>query len=140
MRRGGRFRFQSTMDRFCCFFPLFFSLNAVRRLVTPCLIQTPSSGTCPNANKRDAKGDHGSEPCDQGERSGAGGQPCLWWSQGCTIGCDKCTGVLKQGRQCTGTLEPTLPKWAWTMNVNGTDSADPKAKDTFRYFPWRAPG
>lgn len=116
--------------------------NAVDRFLPQFLAgqspQTPC--TCPNANSRDAGGDHGSKPCDQGERSGAGGQPCLWWSQGCTIGCDKCTGVLKEGRQCNGTMEPTLPKWAWTMNVNGTDSADPKAKDAFRYFPWRAPG
>ena len=100
--------------------------------------QTPC--TCPNAEKRDKGGDHGSEPCEQGERSGAGGQPCLWWSQGCTIGCEKCTGLLRDGRQCNSTFEPTLPRSAWTMNVNGTDSADPKAKDHYRYFPWRAPG
>ena len=101
--------------------------------------QTPC--TCLNAGHRDAHGDHGSLPCDQGTRADASGQPCLWWSQGCTIGCDTCTGVLKSpGRYCNGTLQPTLPKWAWTMNVDGKDSADPKDKDTYRYFPWRAPG
>ena len=26
-------------------------------------------------------------PCDQGLRANGGGQPCLWWSQGCSIGC-----------------------------------------------------
>ena len=26
------------------------------------------------------------------------------------------------------------------MNVKGKDSADPKDKDYYRYFPWRAPG
>jgi hypothetical protein len=100
--------------------------------------QTPC--TCPNSQQRDHNGDHGSSPCEQGNRSDADGQPCLWWSQGCTIGCDTCTGILKGGRQCSSTLEPTLPKRFWTMNVNGTDSADPAAHDTYRYFPWRAPG
>ena len=101
--------------------------------------QTPC--TCPNAGQRDKTGDHGSLPCDQGARADAGGQPCLWWSQGCTIGCETCTGILKSpGRYCNGTLEPTLPKWAWTMNVNGKDSKDPKDKDSYRYFPWRYPG
>lgn len=90
---------------------------------------------------RDSHGDHGSLPCDQGLRVDAGGQPCLWWSQGCTLGCDVCTGVLKSpGRYCNSTLQPTLPKHAWTMNVAGKDSPDPKDKDTYRYFPWRYPG
>ena len=61
-------------------------------------------------------------------------------SQGCNIGCEACTGMLLPGRQCNSTLEPTLPKWAWTMNVAGRDSADPKDHDSYRYFPWRAPG
>lgn len=30
--------------------------------------------------------------CDMGaaRTAGGGGQPCLWWSQGCTIGCPVC--------------------------------------------------
>ena len=28
--------------------------------------------------------------CDQGLRGKADGQACLWWSQGCSIGCEKC--------------------------------------------------
>jgi hypothetical protein len=48
--------------------------------------------------------------------------------------------MLLPGRQCNSTLEPTLPKRAWTMNVAGKDSADPKDHDAYRYFPWRAPG
>jgi hypothetical protein len=118
------------------------SRNALDRFLPPFLHgqspQTPC--TCPNARTRDHDGDHGSLPCEQGNRSLAGGQPCLWWSQGCTLGCDICTGILKAGRQCNGTLEPTLPKKYWTMNVGGKDSADPKDHDTYRYFPWRAPG
>ena len=31
-----------------------------------------------NGEGRDAGGDHGSMPCDQGMRAQAGGQPCLW--------------------------------------------------------------
>ena len=77
------------------------------------------------AGRRDKTGDHGSLPCDQGARVDGGGQPCLWWSQGCTIGCETCTGVLKgPGRYCNGTLQPTLPKWAWTMNGPSLQSRD----------------
>ena len=41
----------------------------------------PSAGeACTCANKKQ---------CDMGVRAkGGGGQPCLWWSQGCSIGCD----------------------------------------------------
>mmetsp|Transcript_46081 Transcript_46081/g.76151 ORF Transcript_46081/g.76151 Transcript_46081/m.76151 type:complete len:404 (+) Transcript_46081:46-1257(+) len=99
--------------------------------------QTPC--TCPNRGTRDASGDHGSMPCNQGGRSTAGGQPCLWWSQGCTIGCNTCTGVDIQShgkRLCNATLEPTLPDRARTMNL-GVHSGP---HDTYRYHPWRAPG
>ena len=34
------------------------------------------------------------QPCDQGLRVNGGGQPCLWWSQGCSIGCAKCATDL----------------------------------------------
>ena len=98
---------------------------------TPC--------TCPNGKKRDKDGDHGSLPCDEGVRALAGGQTCLWWSQGCTIGCSACTGDDKTqsfGRRLCedATTEPTLPKWAFTMGVGGNGS------DAFKYNPWRAPG
>ena len=78
-------------------------------------------------------------PCDEGLRNTSGGQPCLWWSQGCTIGCDRCNhvDVQTEGRRlCNGTLEPTLPDWARTMNF-GVDGG---AADRWRYHPWRAPG
>jgi len=100
--------------------------------------QTPC--TCPNAGHRDQRGDHGSLPCDEGLRALAGGQPCLWWSQGCTIGCDKCTGDTQTQtggkRLCNGTLEPTLPREAYTMNMDIHASE----VDVYRYHPWRAPG
>merc|ERR1712216_382565 len=100
--------------------------------------QTPC--TCPNRGARDKSGDHGSLPCDEGLRAVAGGQPCLWWSQGCTIGCEHCTGDTQTQsggkRLCNGTLEPTLPRWAYTMNlgINQTEH------DVFKYHPWRPPG
>mmetsp|Transcript_41788 Transcript_41788/g.135106 ORF Transcript_41788/g.135106 Transcript_41788/m.135106 type:complete len:259 (+) Transcript_41788:109-885(+) len=32
-----------------------------------------------------------SKPCEMGVRADGGrGQPCLWWSQGCSIGCEYC--------------------------------------------------
>lgn len=39
------------------------------------------AGTCAN-----------SKACEMGSHreQGGGGQPCLWWSQGCSIGCDYC--------------------------------------------------
>lgn len=43
---------------------------------TPC--------TCTNGNG------NGKEGCDRGLRGKADGQACLWWSQGCSIGCAKC--------------------------------------------------
>ena len=116
------------------------SRNAVDRFLPEFLNgqspQTPC--TCPNRWGRNHTGDHGSLPCDQGKRATAGGQPCLWWSQGCTIGCKACTGDTKTQsfgkRLCNGTLEPTLPNYAKTMAV-GSDG-----HDSFRYNPWRAPG
>ena len=41
--------------------------------------------------------------CDQGLRAGGGGQPCLWWSQGCSIGCAECaTDIMGPKGQAGG--------------------------------------
>lgn len=32
--------------------------------------------------------------CDQGIRATGGGQSCWWWSQGCSIGCERCATEL----------------------------------------------
>merc|ERR1712196_344313 len=80
--------------------------------------QTPC--TCPNRYPRNATGDHGSVPCNQGLRAPSGGQACLWWSQGCTIGCNECTGLPLQTngkRWCNSSFEPVLPMYARTMNI-----------------------
>lgn len=104
--------------------------------------------------------------CDQGLRSNGGGQPCLWWSQGCSIGCSKCatdwigpTGAAggnppkasKIGfnkRFCNASfnsagapaplINSTLPREAWTMNVNAVEGS--AQEDPYRFNPWRAPG
>ena len=48
---------------------------------------------------------NGTEPCEAG-------QGCFWFSQGCTIGCEKCDGNgarVAGGRNvCNTTMEPTL--------------------------------
>ena len=51
-----------------------------------------------------------------------GGQPCLWFSQGCSIGCPTCTGIGSHTNVslCGATMKPTLPVHAWTMNRGAT--------------------
>ena len=95
--------------------------------------------------------------CDMGLRGGfdgqGDGQSCLWWSQGCSIGCKTCatetgevniTGNPPQAgkigfrkRYCDSTLESTLPREAWTLNVDVVEFSE---EDSYRYNPWRAPG
>lgn len=77
--------------------------------------------------------------CREGTRATGGGQPCLWFSQGCTIGCESCTGIGSHTskRLCESTVEPTLPKYAWTMNRWAVEGS---ANDSYRYNPWRRPG
>jgi len=105
--------------------------------------------------------------CDMGVRTeGGGGQPCLWWSQGCSIGCEVCTtNMTADGKHPTtpvlGNLPhtdksgfrksycdnpktgPVLPKYntkgdlLWTMNIHAVPGA---VNDSYRYNPWRAPG
>ena len=78
--------------------------------------------------------------CEQGIRAAGGGQPCLWFSQGCTIGCSMCTGIGSHSDYslCNdSTVTATLPKYAWTMNRNVTEGS---AQDSYAFNPWRAPG
>ena len=77
--------------------------------------------------------------CDEGIREAGGGQPCLWFSQGCTIGCPACTGVGSHSAVslCNSTMQPTLPKYAWTMNRWAVEGSK---NDSYRFNPWRAPG
>jgi len=112
--------------------------------------RSPSKAcTCDNGNGNAQDG------CDRGNRANADGQSCLWWSQGCSIGCDKCatetagetpihgnppqTGKIGFGKSyCSNPkTNATLPKYAWTMNMNATEGSE---EDRYRFNPWRAPG
>lgn len=110
------------------------------------------SCTCANKQK-----------CDMGVRAeGGAGQPCLWWSQGCSIGCEYCATDPRHPanngsiptRQITGAWphddkagfrtaycdapgKSVLPKPYWTMNRHAVEGA---VNDSYRYNPWRAPG
>ena len=95
-------------------------------------------------------------------KEGGSGQPCLWWSQGCSIGCDFCitdprhkaNGGAIPTREITGgwphadkagfrtaycdePAQPVLPKKFWTMNRHAVEGA---VNDSYRFNPWRAPG
>ena len=74
--------------------------------------------------------------CEAGRaRTETNGQPCLWFSQGCSPGCKTCTGTNGHTNRplCKEAMEPT--------NVDpATRTEDPTDPTSFRYTPWRAPG
>jgi hypothetical protein len=106
-----------------------------------------------------------SEACDLGDarKVGGAGQGCLWWSQGCSIGCDYCLTDPKHPdnkgkiptKAITGNAphddkagfrksycaapktKSVLPKEYWTMNIHAVEGA---VNDSYRFNPWRAPG
>lgn len=72
--------------------------------------------------------------------AGGAGQPCLWFSQGCSIGCETCDNHTQHTNGlslCNSSMKPTLPKEAWTMNLWAVEGS---ANDSYRTNPWRAPG
>eukprot|EP00037_Helgoeca_nana_P029635 m.356205 g.356205 ORF g.356205 m.356205 type:complete len:377 (-) comp28018_c3_seq1:2541-3671(-) len=107
------------------------SRNAVDRFL-PAFIGGKSPKTSCNC------GDS-AQGCDAGVRASGGGQPCLWFSQGCTIGCQKCTGIGSHTSVslCNTSMKATLPKYAWTMNRAAVEGS---VNDTYAFNPWRAPG
>lgn len=91
---------------------------------------------------------HGPTP-DLPQQNGS----CLWFNDGCLIGCDRCDGSVKtQGSTgCqfpTQPIQPTLPKtfWSWPdttstpLHRHGTCGDSPTGDDPFKFHPWRAPG
>jgi len=122
-------------------------------------------GASPNTPCTCANGPGGitgeKQGCDLGiKNTSGGGQPCLWWSQGCSIHCPFCVTVPPGGiiptapitgaaphtdkagfrtSYCKQTMEKpwTLPREAWTMNTAAVEGAE---DDSYRYNPWRAPG
>jgi len=73
-------------------------------------------------------------------RAAGNGQPCLWFSNGCTIGCPDCNGIHGHTNVslCPNpTARPMLnDSRLRTMNVNTkVGSGD----DVYMWNPWRAP-
>ena len=76
---------------------------------------------------------NGTSPCNTG-------QSCYWFSQGCTIGCDKCldgearthTDLCKSGLNAT-VCDPRMRTYNMNATCNGPD-------DIYRWYPWRYPG
>eukprot|EP00039_Didymoeca_costata_P027277 m.18068 g.18068 ORF g.18068 m.18068 type:complete len:431 (+) comp6181_c0_seq1:40-1332(+) len=102
-------------------------------------------------------------PMGAAREVGGAGQPCLWWSQGCSIGCDYCmtdprhpdNGGKIPTKPITGNpphadkagfrksycnnskTKSVLPKEYWTLNIHAEEGAE---DDSYQYNPWRAPG
>ena len=118
------------------------SRNAFDRVVDGFQNGTSKSTACTCANNG---------PCNLGSarEQGGAGQPCLWWSQGCSIGCDYCltdprhpdnngtipttpitgnpphadkAGFRKSYCKNPKTLD-VLPKEYWTMNIHAIPRA-----------------
>lgn len=77
---------------------------------------------------------NGTEPCEIG-------QSCLWFSQGCSIGCATCDGGESNPNtedRCGSGMKPTNndPRFrTYNRNVEAMSEAD-----LFQHNPWRAPG
>ena len=73
--------------------------------------------------------------------SGNVGQSCLWFSDGCSIGCAKCDGLGGNPNtrdRCNSGMNATLcdPK----LRTYNQDAPCNTAADLYRHNPWRAPG
>ena len=80
----------------------------------------------------------------------AGGE-CLWFSEGCYIGCKTCSLAMPAGGNCSDTpchnyygepacstpelIKPTLPDEFRTWNIGNVS----RRGDWTKYHPWRAP-
>eukprot|EP01047_Picozoa_sp_COSAG01_P032725 COSAG01_NODE_2378_length_7796_cov_5.017020_7_plen_242_part_00 len=81
---------------------------------------------------------------------GCQGDACLWFSEGCYNGCERCTGAMPNNtkggsantygapdpRDCPHPTEPTLPERFRTWNIQNKSLRG----DFTRYHPWRSPG
>lgn len=78
--------------------------------------------------------------CTNGTEACESGQSCFWFSQGCRIGCDTCTGVDARVQKdlCGSGMKATVcdPELR-TYNMEAACNTD---ADTYRHNPWRAPG
>lgn len=70
------------------------------------------------------------------------GDECLWFNEGCFIGCQSCLNEMPLGKNyygkpnCEKPMEPTLPEKFRTWNIGNVSPMGDYAK----YHPWRAPG
>lgn len=125
--------------------------------------QVPFEPWCPYPSEAAAKSDPGRN------LTGANGQACFWFSNGCAIGCDACDGSTRgpiPQFQCVpgqdkdscavqpvpGYVPPFGPKAPVCENPANATICDPKLRtvntgakcgaddDFFYYSPWRRPG
>ena len=72
------------------------------------------------------------------------GDECLWFSEGCYIGCPSCSSEMPETGNYFGKpncsapelIEPTLPEQFRTWNIHNLSTHG----DFTKYHPWRAPG
>ena len=72
------------------------------------------------------------------------GDECLWFSEGCYIGCPSCSSEMpklgnyfgKPNCSAPALLQPTLPEQFRTVNIHNRSTHG----DFTRHHPWRAPG
>ena len=77
---------------------------------------------------------NGTEACDVG-------QSCLWFSDGCSIGCAQCDGLAGNPNtedRCGAGMNATVCDPA--LRTYNQDAPCNTAADIYRYNPWRAPG
>lgn len=77
---------------------------------------------------------NGTSPCNVG-------QSCLWFSDGCSIGCEKCDGLGGNPNtqdRCKSGMNATIcdPR----LRTYNQDAPCNTKADLYRYNPWRAPG
>lgn len=78
--------------------------------------------------------------CTNGTSACESGQSCMWFSQGCSIGCLECDGVSARNQTdvCNNGMKAILcdPR----VRTYNLDAECNSQNDTFRHNPWRAPG
>jgi len=96
--------------------------------------QIPSGCVPPGTDGWGCNCANGTEPCDVG-------QSCLWFSNGCTIGCKSCTGHPANPNTkdlCGANLNATIcNRELRTYNRDATCNSE---EDVYRHNPWRYPG
>ena len=77
---------------------------------------------------------NGTEPCDAG-------QTCVWFSQGCSIGCATCDGNESNPNtrdRCNSGMKATNNDPYFRTYNRGVEAMSPG--DIYQWNPWRAPG